>query len=533
MLTIFAIIITVAVTTVIGTIAVNSVAKNSSEQMLLLLCKTGERNLDSYFESVEQSVEIVSHVVQVDLSNNALDQDHMERARDIFAKTANKTNGVLTYYYRIDPSASEEVVGFWYVYNQEKRDFVEHDVTPINEYDTSDTSALVWFTVPKTTGKATWLPSYVTENLIIDGHEVRVVSYNVPIYQNGKFVGVVGIEIDYKTMAEQVDNIKLYDNGYAFVNDNKGKVIYHPLVDVLKLSDENKLSVPDGLLDKEEFIFYEYNGVKKMGVWLPLSNGMRLNVAVPVSEINAIWQKLILEIVLVAAVVLTIFIIITVLSARHLTRPLLKLTDAAEQINKGNYEVKMEYNENNEIGMLTKTFNKLIAHLKNYISDLNGLAYSDALTSVRNKGAFDIYLKRLQDKMDKKDGLTEFAIAILDCDNLKGMNDNHGHEKGDIYLKNAANLICRVFQSSPVFRIGGDEFAIVLQNDDYRNREELKCRFEEESAEICTYSENPWDKVSVAIGIAEYDPKNDVKIESIIKRADRLMYGDKYLRKKN
>ena len=304
-------------------------------------------------------------------------------------------------------------------------------------------------------------------------------------------------------------------------------------MDVLKLSDENKLVVPDGMLDEDEFLFYEYDGVKKMGVWLPLSNGMRLNVAVPVSEINGIWQRFIVEIIIAAVIVIAVFVVITAVLARHLTSPLRQLTDAAEQINNGNYDVKMDYSENNEIGTLAKTFNKLIVHLKDYINDLNSLAYGDALTSVRNKGAFDIYIKKLQDMIDKKDRSLEFAIAVLDCDDLKSMNDKYGHEKGDTYLKNTTHLICRVFQSSPVFRIGGDEFAIILQNEDYRNREELKRRFEEKSAEICSFAENPWDKISAAIGIAEYDPKSDFGVVDVVKRADRLMYDDKRLRKNN
>ena len=64
---------------------------------------------------------------------------------------------------------------------------------------------------------------------------MRVISYNVPVYWNDRFVGVIGIEIDYSTMAEQVDHISLYDNGFAFINDAAGNLIYHPRIDVPSL----------------------------------------------------------------------------------------------------------------------------------------------------------------------------------------------------------------------------------------------------------------------------------------------------------
>ncbi len=72
---------------------------------------------------------------------------HMENAREYFSMMASKTKGVLTYYYRIDPSVSQTVKGFWYI-NLDGDGFKEHEVTDITRYDVEDTSKLVCFTVP-------------------------------------------------------------------------------------------------------------------------------------------------------------------------------------------------------------------------------------------------------------------------------------------------------------------------------------------------------------------------------------------------
>ena len=173
---------------------------------------------------------------------------------------------------------------------------------------------------------------------------------------------------------------------------------------------------------------------------------------------------------------------------------------------------------------------KKIREEEHLVHDLNKRVFVDALTSVRNKGAFFNYIKDLQDRLDQKEKI-DFAIGIFDCDNLKIVNDQNGHDKGDVYIKAASRLICRVFQHSPVFRIGGDEFAVVLQNEDFRNREELMSRFETEKAEACAAAGNIWEEPRVAMGIAVYDPETDGSVDDTIHRADKIMYEHKRVEK--
>ena len=522
LLTVCAIVAAMSLSTILGVAAIKNFGGSSSRQMLLLLCQTGQKNLDSYFGSVQQSVEMVAAFAEADLTGLDAEQlrGHMERASAIFRNAAQRTMGVLTYYYRVDPAISETVRGFWYIKSDEGV-FQEHAVTDITLYDTDDTSALVWFTVPKATGEALWLPPYVTDNL-----GVRVVSYNVPIYWNGLFVGVVGIEIDCSTMAEQVDNIRLYENGYAFINDPDGNIIYHP-----RITDGERQTVPDGLLSDDTYIQYTYGGVEKQAVWLPLLDGTRLNVTVPVSEINGEWQGMIYDNFSASVFLLVVFVLLTMQLAGQITAPLQKLTEAAKEVNTGNYDFELEYSRNDEVGILTQAFRQLVRYLKTYISDLNDMAYADALTSVHNKGAFDIYARELQTRIDAPDENLHFAVGVFDCDNLKFINDQYGHDKGDTYLKTATNLICRVFKHSPVFRTGGDEFTVIMQNEDYEKREELIGLFWKQCAEACASAAAPWEEVHVSVGIDAFDPETDALVSDVVRRADKLMYENKRSRK--
>ena len=155
LLTICLLSVVMIVAAVSGVAAIRDIGNRAADRLLLLLCETGERNLDFYFESVEQSVEMVSAYVESDLDGLETEKlrAHLERARDIFSKLAYQTDGVVTYYYRIDPAVSDTEKGFWYV-NLDGKGFEEHEATDITLYDTDDTSGLVWFTVPKEIGRA-------------------------------------------------------------------------------------------------------------------------------------------------------------------------------------------------------------------------------------------------------------------------------------------------------------------------------------------------------------------------------------------
>lgn len=528
LMTLVVVIVAVVLVTVLSVIFIQKKEQRKSDQLLLLLCETGERNLDYYFNSVQKSVSKVASFVEADLDgleDEKLDR-HMDRVGKYFDEMAYKTNGVLTYYYRIDPSVSETVKGFWFT-DLDGNGFTEHEPTDITLYDTEDTSSLVWFTVPKFKGEAIWLPPYITDNL-----DVRVISYNVPIYYRGQFVGVVGIEIDYSTMAKQVDSIRLYSNGYAFLSDADGDLFYHPKIDVTSLTEDAMPAVPEGIISDSTFLRYKFEGVDKVAAWLPLSNGMRIIVSVPFSETNGDWQGLIRNILLVAVEVLLLSSIFVMLYTRRITKPLEELTEAADRADRGNYDFVLNYEGDDEVGRLTNTFKRLSAHMKDHISDLNKRANVDALTSVRNKGAYSAYVEEMQKRLEESNGQMMFAVGVFDCDDLKSINDKYGHDKGDVYLKSASRLICRVFQHSPVFRIGGDEFSVILQNEDFRNRDALKREFVKGMAEVSASTKNPWEQVHVSFGVAVYDPQTDRYVADVVRNADKAMYENKRVQKK-
>ena len=149
------------------------------------------------------------------------------------------------------------------------------------------------------------------------------------------------------------------------------------------------------------------------------------------------------------------------------------------------------------------------------------LAYTDPLTGLKSKYAYFEDTDLLQDHID--DGMApDFAVAVFDVNGLKRVNDEFGHEAGDRYILDAKELICGIFKNSPVYRIGGDEFAAILTDGEYKNRYELLNAFDVRVEENLAAG-----SIVVSGGISDFSRKTDKKYSEVFRRADKLMYERK------
>jgi diguanylate cyclase (GGDEF)-like protein len=120
-----------------------------------------------------------------------------------------------------------------------------------------------------------------------------------------------------------------------------------------------------------------------------------------------------------------------------------------------------------------------------------------------------------------------FGVFVADINNLKITNDKYGHEIGNKLIIKVARVICDVFKRSPVYRIGGDEFAVLLRGADLENFEQLVNEMDLKINDSTIEVDEGTIEVSVARGMAIYDPDHDVCFEDIFERADKKMYENK------
>ena len=158
--------------------------------------------------------------------------------------------------------------------------------------------------------------------------------------------------------------------------------------------------------------------------------------------------------------------------------------------------------------------------------ELQKIAYYDDLTGLPNRRFLS---KKLDKNISQK---TKFAALFLDFDGFKKINDTYGHNVGDLLLKYVSERIIRIVKEhDTVYRIGGDEFVILLEK--YKSKKQL----ENISNRIIEFVNKPYDingvkvKIGISIGICESKKCNDK--EKIIDYADKAMYlakeqGNKY-----
>ena len=161
------------------------------------------------------------------------------------------------------------------------------------------------------------------------------------------------------------------------------------------------------------------------------------------------------------------------------------------------------------------------------VKQLERRAFRDTLTGLLNRNAYYDYNKVLDAQIAA--GEARFSIIMIDVNNLKKMNDEYGHEKGNVYLKNSADLVASVFGRESLYRIGGDEFVAVMEGE--KRQAESKQLLEDFRTKVRDYHGRkglkPWEQVYMAAGSADYTRGKDTCTEDVLKRADAAMYTEK------
>lgn len=515
-----------------GVLSAQKVVNQDSAQMMNLMCREKARELDGLFSRIEQSVNTLAMYADQELPDISqfktspdVVREYTERIQDVAVNAAGNTEGSLAVYVRYNPDFSDPASGLFWSRTALEGRFEQLAPTDFSRYDPDDTEHVGWYYIPVNSGKATWMKPYMNKNI-----NVEMISYVIPLYADNTAIGVVGMDIDFSVIKEIVGDISIYDTGYAFLTDEKANIMYHKTIDAGSSMGSLEKSLRPIVEELQNggsgnYLFsYEWHGMKKEMALNTLRNNMRLVITAPTAEIHESKNALILQSCISMVLIAALAVLLTIFMTRRLIRPLKELNDAAKKIADGDLSVSLTHQTKDEVGMLADSFQQTVNHLRKYIDYINGLAYRDGLTGVKNKTAYQEAVDRLE--AITRTGRPEFAILVFDINNLKTVNDTHGHDFGDILIMNACKIICKVFKRSPVFRIGGDEFAVILEKTDLENYEQLLERFQDALDEFNEFAA-PDGRVSIARGIAIYEENIDLTVSDVFKRADESMYQNK------
>ncbi|KXS49331.1 MAG: Uncharacterized protein A8274_231 [Halanaerobium sp. 4-GBenrich] len=168
-----------------------------------------------------------------------------------------------------------------------------------------------------------------------------------------------------------------------------------------------------------------------------------------------------------------------------------------------------------------KKLEKTNNELKKLLDEVKYLSFHDEMTDLYNRRYFENELDRLSNSRQ-----LPITIFVADIDRLKFINDNYGHNKGDQYIKAAADILKRSTRSEDIVaRIGGDEFAIILTESGF---EAAKIIFDRIRANVIEYNNRNQlvESLEISIGFS-IKVKDDENIDNIFQQADEMMYNNK------
>ncbi len=183
-------------------------------------------------------------------------------------------------------------------------------------------------------------------------------------------IGFVQVHLDGRSILNTIEQLKLGKTGKFFVVDPEGRIMIHSNLDMIN----KKVVNPDLYTyivreDKEEFEFTE-KGIPYYGVKQPLSNGWLLVGTVPIHEISGQLERLESWIFYSSVLFSFLAILIGLIFAGRVTKPVKQLTQSMIRVQKGDLKVRTSVSSLDEIGFLSKQFNKMVHEIENLMQQV-------------------------------------------------------------------------------------------------------------------------------------------------------------------
>lgn len=364
--------------------------------------------------------------------------------------------------------------------------------------------------------------------------------------------GYVINTLDLSYFTSMLNAITIGETGYGILLSSNGTILYHPDQSLFGHNiNSDKLSslVQDynhGNIPASGILSYSYENVPQVYAYsiLPQSDWVLL-VKQDRSEMQSHTTVILNTLFIVCTVILLLSFLLTRYLTRKITDPIISLRDVMKTASDGDLTVQSNIKSTNELGELSKNFNKMLHIINSNYEDLASmheellsneeqlrsnydhieyLAYHDTLTNLPNKLSFLDYMNAVL--ASRHQGISH-AVYFVDLDNFKLVNDTLGHEYGDILLSQTAHKLRELLgMDGMLARAGGDEFLIFKEN--------INGRLDAVAfaSRIIDLFRNPFDLdgeivyISLSIGISIY-PENGISTNTLIKNADIAMYKSK------
>lgn len=361
---------------------VTKITNTDSKSILSLSCNQTADKINTTISNIRQSVDTFALTAESTLDDyNAFKNseqyvdDYTKKLEHIATSLSKNTKGAINVYIRYNPEFTNPTSGLFLSFNSDTQTIDFLTPTDFSAYDPSDVEHVGWYYTPVQNKEATWLDPYYNANI-----DKYLISYVVPIFKNDEPFGIVGMDIDFSTISEFVNEAHIFDTGYAFLTSAQNQILCHPSLDLLSyLSDYEELSTLNDFLSNPNsstnFLDYTYKNIKKTLCYTTLSNGMKFVISAPTSEIFAHSTSLTKQILLASLLTIVIISILSYIACKNLVAPLLSLKQIIQDTSEFNFvhnpnSAKLR-KQKDEIGDIAIAIHHMRSKLRDMVSHID------------------------------------------------------------------------------------------------------------------------------------------------------------------
>ncbi|XPV76613.1 MAG: diguanylate cyclase [Desulfovibrio sp.] len=408
----------------------------------------------------------------------------------------------------------------------------------------------------------------LSEPIVGRVYGVPVVGIGVPIIDDSnQLQGALAVSFDLESISERVKGVKVKESSYGWIADQNGMVIAHPNPDYpmnvnINTLDKERYVGADSILasmavqDEGEGRYLDnLTGVNKIVTFskIPNTPGWTLFITTDESDVLKQITGIIRNVIGTGVVVLIVFAVIVIHLANSYTKPLNQLTEAVRRSISNFTPLKMKSSDD-EIGELIMAYNDMVSAINHYTDELEdlveertkelkdvnnklnaknaelgdanknlySLATRDTLTGLLNRRAIE---PAIENEILRSNRFgTPVSLIVLDIDLFKEINDQYGHNVGDMVLKSLGALVadnCR--DTDSVARWGGEEFVVLATGTTALSAgvlgEKIRTIIMEEAFD--------GHRITASFGIASH--REGESFSQWFKRADQALYDAKEL----
>ncbi len=403
------------------------------------------QKMNQLFGASEQTVQELSSLITDGMDYNRFNTDEeyaktfMESRQNILLNFSNQNQGLMSIYTYFEPTQSNRVDALWYVRDENTKEMVlTADDTTTEEFS-RDNEDMLWYYGPIEAKGMYWTPLYVDSDL-----KIAMISCTYPLYEDGKIVGMVGIDINFNVFSEALSQMKMGKSGFAAMIDTDGTVLSHPDLEqgtnLTEATGGKYKSIFEEMLNKDQgTCSYTIGGEKHVVSYTKASNGKYFVFDMLQSEMYSKLGNLQMTMMMIAGLAIFIALFFSSVLGKSIGRPITQLSLIAEELAIGNIDGKLNIKSKDEVGQLAKSFSKMVENVKENTRIMEAIAKGSLNVEVHPKSEKDVQSKAMIQMINAIRSLIadmdELAISAVSGNLDKRANANrHGGDYSKIIL---------------------------------------------------------------------------------------------------